>query len=166
VITFSINLANILHVPRTVCTSAIGTWKKWRPDLWMSAFVAGAGINQLGHQGLLTARLTHWRSSRRRSLVPTDTRRSPLSTATPAHAPFPTPAAGTRSGVGRVDFCRSVSQLAQSSVPKSGRRYAGGIVHTILSRRIRLRCSGISNGWLCGVKNLTLDTPPGADLRD
>src|SRR5215469_13437795 len=43
-------------------------------------------------------------------------------------APFPTPAAGTRSGVGRIDFCHSVSQLAQSSVPKYGRRYAGGIV--------------------------------------
>jgi len=25
---------------------------------------------------------------------------------------------------------------------------------------------GNSNGWLCGVKNLTLDTPPGADLWD
>jgi len=40
--------------------SACGTWKKWRPDLWMSAFLAGAGINQLGHQGLLTALCSRW----------------------------------------------------------------------------------------------------------
>src|SRR6516164_2492637 len=38
-------------------TTAIGTWKKRRPDLWMSAFVAGAGISQLGHQGLPTLRV-------------------------------------------------------------------------------------------------------------
>jgi hypothetical protein len=32
-----------------------GTWKKWRPDLWMSAFMARADINQLGDEGLLSA---------------------------------------------------------------------------------------------------------------
>jgi len=59
-------------------TSESGTWKKWRPDLWRSAYVTGAGINQLGHQGLLTARFAPCRAPRRRSFDRTDSRRSGL----------------------------------------------------------------------------------------
>jgi hypothetical protein len=49
-------------------TTAIGTWKKRQPDLWMSAFVAGAGISQLDHQGLPTAQPRHPDGSRRRTV--------------------------------------------------------------------------------------------------
>jgi len=68
-------------------TTAIGTWKKRQPVLWMSAFVAGAGISQLGHQGLPTARLAHSRASRWRSPDGTDNGHSALAARTGLPAP-------------------------------------------------------------------------------
>src|SRR6516162_11576986 len=66
-------------------TTAIGTWKKRQPDLWMSAFVAGAGISQLDHQGLPTARLAHCRAYRRKSLDQNDSSHSTVTVATALH---------------------------------------------------------------------------------
>jgi len=73
-------------------TTAIGTWKKRQPDLWMSAFVAGAGISQLGHQGLPTAQPRHPDGSRRRTgfhpLRPIFTRYA-MDRSRPTAAPYP-----------------------------------------------------------------------------